>query len=133
MKKIVFLAGVLFLAGAAHAQFRGGSLNSAGSLSSSHSSVYNNGSTASSSQANVSAKNPGEFVPSTFENYRDAVIIGQAELDAKPMTVAEAARVLQVCKKSGTQKAALVAEQDAAGKMIISPARSRADSGKIKD
>jgi L-amino acid N-acyltransferase YncA len=82
--------------------------------------VYNNGSTPSSSLGNVSAKNPGEFIPSTFESYQDAVIIGQAELDAKPMTVAEAARVLQAWKKSGTQKAALVAEQDADGKMIIS-------------
>jgi hypothetical protein len=40
--------------------------------------------------------------------------------------VAEAARVAQAMKKSGTQKAALVAEQDDAGNVVISaPGRTR--------
>jgi hypothetical protein len=76
----------------------------------------------------VSATNPGEFVPSTFESYKEAVIIGQEELNAKPVSVAEAARSLQAWKKSETQKPALVAEQD--GERIIVSRRKQFEAGK---
>ena len=115
MKKIILLAAIAFLAGSAHAQ-RVASSASGGTLSFSHSSHE--------AQAplppNVSATNPGEFVPSTFECYKEAVVIGQEELDAKPLSVAEAARSLQTWKKSEIQKPALIAEQDGEGRIIVS-------------
>jgi len=117
MKKIILLAAIAFLAGSAQAQMRvasGGA--SGGTLSFSHS----NHETQAPLPPNVSATNPGEFVPSTFESYKEAVIIGQEELNAKPLSVAEAARNLQAWKKSETQKPALIAEQDGEGRIIVS-------------
>jgi hypothetical protein len=108
--------------------------SSGGSLSFSHSS---HGTSASAPLVNVSATNPGEFVPSTFESYNEAVIAGREQLNARPVTVAEAARMLQASKKSEVQKPALIVEQDNNGKML-SPAGSsrrlaRAINGAIKD
>jgi hypothetical protein len=116
MKKIVLLAAIAFLAGSAQAQMRVASAASAGTLGFSHS----NYETQAPAPPNVSATNPGEFVPSTFESYKEAVIIGQEELNAKPLSVAEAARSLQAWKKSETQKPALIAEQDGEGRIIVS-------------
>ena len=115
MKKIILLAGIMFLAASARAQIGGGTLGF------SHPNLSSRVAAPSASQAqvNVSAKNPGEFVPSTFESYKEAVILGQEELDARPLTVAEAARIHQAARKSEIQKATLVAEQDDSGKMVI--------------
>ena len=120
MKKTILILGIAFLAGSAHAQFRGGSLNAAGGMNGSHSTISNSGPTDSGSQANVGATNPGEFVPSTFESYRQAVATGQEELDARPLRLAEVARIFQAQKKSEIQKPALIAEQDDDGNVIIS-------------
>lgn len=118
MKKIILLAGIALLAGSAQAQMRSSGMSSSGgSLSFSHSS---HGTPASAPLVNVSATNPGEFVPSTFESYNEAVIAGREQLNARPVTVAEAARMLQASKKSEVQKPALMVEQDNNGKMIIS-------------
>jgi hypothetical protein len=118
MKKIILLAGIAMLAGSAQAQMRSSGMSSSGgSLSFSHPSY---GTSAPPPQANASATNPGEFIPSTFESYKEAVMIGQEALEAKPTTVAEAARILRDWKKSEIQKPALIAEQDDAGNMIIS-------------
>lgn len=122
MKKIILLAGIMLLAGSAHAQF-GGSLNSSGSMNGSRSTIANNGPTVSASRPNVSANNPGEFVPSTFESYQQAVAAGQEELDARPLRVADVARMYQARKKSEIQKPALIAEQDDDGNVIISSGR----------
>ena len=73
----------------------------------------------------MSATNPGEFVPSTFESYKEAVIIGQEQLNARPVTVAEAARIFQAQKKSESQKHALIVEQDNNGRMIISSGKQQ--------
>jgi hypothetical protein len=116
MKKIILLAAIAFLAGSAQAQMRASSGGSGGTLSFSHSSHE----TQAPLPPNVSATNPGEFVPSTFECYKDAVVIGQEELEAKPLSVAEAARSLQAWKKSEIQKPALIAEQDREGRIIVS-------------
>jgi hypothetical protein len=123
MKKIILPTGVALLAGSAQAQMRGGSVGSSGSLSFSHS---NHGSTASAPLVNVSATNPGEFVPSTFQSYNEAVSTGREQLSARPVTVAEAARILQASKKSEVQKPALIGEQDNNGKMIISSGKQQA-------
>jgi hypothetical protein len=122
MKKIILLAGIALLAGSAQAQMRGGSATSTGSLGFSHSS---HGTPASAPQVNVSATNPGEFVPSTFESYKEAVIRGQEQLDARPVTVAEAARIFQAQRKSETQKPALIVEQDDNGRMFISSGKQQ--------
>ncbi len=124
MKKIILLAGIALLAGTAQAQF-GGSLNSSGSMNGSRSTIANNIAPASAPQANVSATNPGEFVPSTFESYQQAVATGQEELDAKPLRVAEVARMLQARRKLEIQKPALIAEQDDDGNVIISGGKRR--------
>ncbi len=92
-----------------------------GGLSTPHNSAANNApGLYSTPRANVSGNNTGEFVPTTFENYGEAVTAAQKELEAKQLEVAEAARMAQAAKKSGTQKPALIAEQDDAGRMVIS-------------
>jgi hypothetical protein len=136
MKKTILILGIAFLAGSAQAQFRGGSLNSAGGMNGSHSTISNSGATGSTSQGNVGATNPGEFVPSTFESYQQAVATGQEELDARPLRLADVARILQAQKKSEIQKPALTAEQDDEGNVIISGKQhglARATSPTTKD
>ena len=124
MKKIILLTGIALLAGSAQAQMRSSAMSSSGgSLSFSHPS---HGTSASAPLVNVSATNPGEFVPSTFESYNEAVIAGREQLNATPVTVAEAARILQASKKSEVQKPALIVEQDNNGKMIISSGKQQA-------
>jgi hypothetical protein len=131
MKKLIFLAGLLSLAGTAHAQRAGASPNAAPSLSgggggggfsSSGSSTIGNTFPGpySTPRANASGTNTGEFVPTFFENYQEAVNAGQRELDAKRPQVAEAAREAQAVKKAGSQKPTLVAVQDNAGNVVIS-------------
>jgi hypothetical protein len=124
MKKIILLAGIALLAGSAQAQMRSSGSSAGGSLSFPHPS---HGSTASASAplVNVSATNPGEFVPSTFESYNEAVITGQEQLNARPITVAQAARILQAQKKTETQKPALIVEQDDNGRMVISSGKQQ--------
>lgn len=124
MKKIILLAGIALLAGTAQAQF-GGSLNSASGMNGSRSTIANNVAPASSPQANVSGTNPGEFVPSTFESYQQAVATGQEELDARPLRLAEVARMLQARRKLEIQTPALIAEQDDDGNVIISAGKQR--------
>jgi hypothetical protein len=68
----------------------------------------------------VGATNTGEFVPTLFQNYQEAVTAGQRELDARQPQLAEAARMAQAAKKSGTEKAVVVAGQDNAGNLVIS-------------
>ena len=131
MKKLIVLAGFLTLAGVAHAQRAGSALNAfpgagggsggGGGLSSgSHSAGAITPGPYSTPRANVSATNTGEFVPTMFQNYQEAVAEGQRELDAKQPQLAEAARMAQAAKKSETGKAVVVAGQDSAGNLVIS-------------
>lgn len=68
---------------------------------------------------NVQARNPGEFVPSTFENYPAALSMGEAAERMRQPTVAEAARLAQQARAAGVTKPALVLEKDAEGKLIV--------------
>jgi hypothetical protein len=131
MKKLILLASFLSIAGTTHAQRAMGASASApnssggggipGGLSSPHNSASSTSAGPySGPRANASGTNPGEFVPSTFESYKEAVIAGQEELNAKPLQVAEAARMAQALKKSGAVKPVLIAEQDDDGNVIIS-------------
>jgi hypothetical protein len=135
MKKLVFLAGLLTLAGTAHAQRAGavanpynsggGGAGGGGGFSSSGSSTIGNTTPGpySTPRSNAAGTNTGEFVPTSFENYQEAVSAGQRELDAKRPQVAEAARMAQATKKTATQKPALVAVQDNAGNVVVSAPR----------
>jgi hypothetical protein len=135
MKKLFFLAGLLTLAGTAHAQRAGavanpynsggGGAGGGGGFSSSGSSTIGNTTPGpySTPRSNAAGTNTGEFVPTSFENYQEAVSAGQRELDAKRPQVAEAARMAQATKKAAMQKPALVAVQDNAGNVVVSTPR----------
>jgi hypothetical protein len=133
MKKLIFLAGLLSLAGTAHAQRAGAVANPYNSAGGGAGGGFSSGGSGtlgntlpgpySLPRTNASGTNTGEFVPTSFENYEEAVSAGQRELDAKRPQVAEAAREAQAMKKAGTQKPALVAIQDDAGNVVISTPR----------
>ena len=146
MKKTLLLASFLILAGTVHGQAVAsptGALNGAGSLNNS-SGIGNGGglnglgsinapSAASSAgpasapgaaldrNVNQNSKNPGEYVPSRFSNYGDAVALGVVESGIRPLTVAEAARLAQTRKKNAEQKRVIVLERDANGNLVIAP------------
>ncbi len=104
----------------------GGGLNGAGSI---------NGASAAPAAANApsspgavadrnvnqSSKNPGEYVPSRFSNYGDAVALGVVESGIRPPTVAEAARLAQMQKKNAEQKPVIVLDKNDDGKLVITP------------
>jgi hypothetical protein len=123
MKKTLLLVGILLAAGTASAQ---GSVNSGGGLNSvtgitSHriASMRCDGSSGDprSSQV-ISAKNDGQFLPSTFASYDQAVQFGLLAANAKPPMLGEIARSVREHKKSARQSAILIVEQDQAGRMI---------------
>jgi hypothetical protein len=140
MRKTLLLAGILVFAGTARAQM-GGSINKfegIGSTGSINGGASTNGSSAVPSTAPTSApgatvdrvvnqnsKNPGEFVPSRFTNYGDAVALGVIESRMRPLTVAEAARLAQMQKKNAEQKPPIVLDKDEDGKLVIAPASKK--------
>jgi hypothetical protein len=147
MKKTLLLASFLILAGRVEAQgvaSGNGILNGAGSINNlsgigSASGINGAGSINASSatapvvpasapgaaadrNVNQNSKNPGEYVPSRFSNYGDAVALGVVESGIRPLTVAEAARLAQAQKKNAEQKRAIVLDRDANGNLVIAPA-----------
>ncbi len=66
--------------------------------------------------ANVSAKNDGPFLPSTYQNYDKAVEIGKAEVAVHEPTVVEVAKVTQE-QRTSAAKARFVVVQDVEGKL----------------
>jgi hypothetical protein len=70
---------------------------------------------------NQNSKNPGEYVPSSFANYGDAVALGVVESRIRPLTVAEAARLAQAQKKNLEQKRVIVLDRDPNGNLVIAP------------
>ena len=71
---------------------------------------------------NMNSKNPGEFVPSTFSNYKDVLATAKLEAELRPMTLAEAARLEHERKKQVNDKAVFRIEEDEHGKLVIIPA-----------
>jgi hypothetical protein len=139
MKTALVVGIVLIFAGTARAQLSGGSLNTGSALNSAatvNNTVGSNGagsinpesgtSTASSAHANRDAsvnqnsKNPGEYVPSTFSSYKDALETAKLEAALHPTTLAEAARLAQEAKKKAGDKPAIQLEQDERGNLVIS-------------
>lgn len=70
---------------------------------------------------NVSARNDGPFVPSTFENYSEAVAEGDKELNARPLSLGDLSRLLREQKKATEDKARVFVDQDEHGKIRYSP------------
>jgi hypothetical protein len=150
MKKTLLLASFLILAGTVHGQgvaspsgaLNGaGSLNNAGSIGSGSGSLNGVGSinavpaaspapasapgAAVDRNVNQNSKNPGQYVPSRFTNYGDAVALGVVESGMRPRTVAEAARLAQMQKNNAEQKPVVVLDKDDDGKLVIAPAAKK--------
>jgi hypothetical protein len=101
----------------------GGSLNSQGSINPSGPAEHGATPVDPRSSKSVAGKNPGEYVPSTFQNYDDALAEGVIEGKRRPLTLAEIARLSQQKKAAETHKPALVLEKDVDGKLILVPAK----------
>jgi hypothetical protein len=141
MRKILLLAGIMVFAGTARAQIGGslnnhagignsGAINGATSINSSSAPPANAAPVSAPGAAadravNQSSKNPGEFVPSRFTNFGDAVALGVLESGIRPLTVAEAARLAQLQKKNAEPKPVIVLDKDDDGKLVIAPASQR--------
>jgi hypothetical protein len=152
MKKTLLVASFLILAGTIHGQAAAsptGTLNGAGSINNASSvgsgsgglngaGSINGGSApapaapasapgaaAADRSVNQNSKNPGEYVPSRFTNYGDAVALGVVESGMRPLTVAEAARLAQMQKKNAEQKPVIVLDKDDDGKLVIAPASKK--------
>jgi hypothetical protein len=139
MRKTLLLVGILIFVGTARGQApMGGSINNLGSISSGGSlngaagmnagaltpvSIPSAPTASADSLVNQNSKNPGQFVPSTFTNYGEAVELGKLEAAMKPMTLAEAARLAREQKKAATsKKSVIVVDRNDDGKLVIAPA-----------
>jgi hypothetical protein len=127
----------LVFAGTAQAQMAGSirNLSGIGSAGGINGAVSINGSSAVPATAlasapgaaadravNQNSKKPGEYVPSRFSNYGDAVALGVLESGIRPPTVVEAARQAQMQKKNAKQKRVIVLDKDDDGKLVIASA-----------
>lgn len=139
MKTIVF-AGLLLFVGVGTAQAQAdvgstsasigsnGSINSGGSISSgsginSTAHINNAGSVSGTpSYRNIAGQNPDAYVPSTFENYQDAVSQGDEARRMRQPSLADAARNAQQAKAAHPAKPGVVVERDATGKLVATPA-----------
>jgi hypothetical protein len=99
-----------------------GSLNGSGAINRASSTPSPVGNSDPRASKNIEATNPGEYVPSTFENYDSAVNIGRNARLVRPPTLVEAARTAQKAKATGPLKPAIVIDKDAEGNLIIVPA-----------
>jgi hypothetical protein len=130
--KLLVMIGVLLLVGVGSARAQssfsnvgsigGSSINSVSSLNHSgsiNSSVGTGSVSDSRVYKNVEATNPGEYVPSTYENYDAAVTMGRNAGLVRPLTIVEAARMAQQAKEAGAAKPTILLEKDAAGKLIL--------------
>ena len=141
MKKTLLLASFLILAGTVHGQALGSPaaiLNGAGSMNNAGGSLGSGGGLNGAGSINVPLRpqrrrmpqlpwrsggpqresefeKPGEYVPSRFSNYGDAVALGVVESGIRPLTVAEAARMAQTQKKNAEQKRVIVLDRNANG------------------
>jgi hypothetical protein len=139
MKTLLFAGLLLFVgAGSVHAQAdvgstsgsigASGSINSGGSLTSSsgiNSTASTNNSSSVSGQPsyrNVEGQNPDAYVPSTFQNYDDAVSQGDEARKMRQPSLADVARKAQQAKAAHPAKPGVVLDRDATGKLVATPA-----------
>jgi hypothetical protein len=144
MKNLVLIAALMVFAGTASAQVgyqgsinnantignggdingsmgigNGGGLNGSGSINPPHPGSGSSSAGAPVAYLNVDTKNPGEYVPSTFTNFKEAVVTAEANSHIKPLTLADLARQTQMEKKAAIPGKAIVMDQDSEGKLII--------------
>lgn len=138
MRAALVLAIGLIFAGAAHAQLSGGSINTSSAINgvatangnvgiNDGGSINEQPTTSASSGGhvnpdagvNTNSKNPGEFVPSTFSSYQDALATAKLEAEARPITVAQAARLSQEHKKNANDKSVIQLDEDEHGNLVI--------------
>jgi hypothetical protein len=133
MKSTLILAAVLLMAGTAHAQWVNvgtgapinglGTINSNGSINdvgSNHPSIAPNSPWFDTDVAvNANSKNPGEFVPSTYSNYKEALAMGRVDLQVKPTTVVQAARLTREQRSRMDRSGAILVDEDAHGRLVI--------------
>lgn len=103
-----------------------GSLNGSGAINRASSTPSPVGNSDPRVSKNVEATNPGEYVPSTYENYDAAVDMGRNAV-VRPPTLVEAARMAQHAKEAGAAKPMILLEKNAEGNLIIVPARVSGD------
>ena len=124
MKKTLLLTGILLAAGNAHAQgaiSSGGGLNSVTGITSYRiASMRCDAAIDPRSSQVTSAKNDGQFLPSTFASYDQAIEVGQLAANTKPPRLGEIARLVREQKRNARQAAILTVEQDQNGRMITS-------------
>jgi hypothetical protein len=133
MKSTLILAGVLFLAGTAHAQYSnvgtGAPINGLGSINT-NGTINDVGSSHPNAEAatqffnadatvNANSKNPGEFVPSVFSSYNEALAMGKLDLQLKPTSVVQAARLTKEQRSRMNGAGAVVLDEDQNGKLVI--------------
>lgn len=140
--KTLILAGLLLFVGArsAHAQAdilsstgsignsssinSGGSITSSSGINSTASTTNGNSVSGQPSYRNVSGTNPDAYVPSTFENYAEAVKQGEAARKLHQSSLADAARNAQQAKAAHPPaKPGVTFERDATGKLVAVPAK----------
>jgi hypothetical protein len=128
MRTVILSAIVLIFAGTAHAQWTGGSINTASSIGqgrelNTHHAPTPLGPSHTNLDASVNSnsKNPGEFVPSKFSAYRDALAEAKLEAAMRPLTVAEAARQEQERRGKSKDVKVIQLDEDAQGKLEIAP------------
>jgi hypothetical protein len=133
MKSTLILAAVLLLAGSAHAQWinvgTGAPINGLGTINT-NGSINDVGSShpgvATTSQwfdadiaVNANSKNPGEFVPSTYSSYKEALAIGRLDLQVKPTTVVQAARLTREQRSKMDRSDTILVDEDSHGNLVI--------------
>jgi hypothetical protein len=134
MRTAFALAIALIFAGTAHAQFSGGVINTGGSSINHATTLNTNVSTTtttsesapatSDSVVNRNSKNPGEFVPSKFSSYQDALAEAKLEAALRPTTVAEAARIERERRSKSHDANVVQLDEDARGRLEIARAKN---------
>jgi len=144
MKNAILMAAFLAFAGTVHAQVgyqgsinnantignggdingsmgigNGGGLNGSGSINPPHPGSGSSSAGAPAVYLNVDTKNPGEYVPSTFTNFKEAVVTAEANSHIKPLTLADLARQTQRERKAAAPGKTIVMDQDSDGKLFI--------------
>jgi hypothetical protein len=131
MTKTILAAAIFLFAGAsaAYAQHPaamnpspssfGGGGGSGGGFSSISSGVRSK--PAPPAAVNVSVRNDGAFIPSTFEYYADAVAEGDKFLNVRPTSLGDLSRQVREQKKAAGDRARIFVDQDEDGKLRYSP------------
>lgn len=129
MRTVLLLAIGLVFAGTAHAQFEGGTINAGssigqgGEINAHHAPLQLGPGPANPDAAvNLYSKNPDGFVPSTFTTFKDGLTTARLQAAARPMPVAEAARLERERRSKSHDTNVVQLDEDAHGRLVIAPA-----------